>query len=597
MLDPTAQATIGALIDRHGRAGDRLVQILIDVQDELDWLSPEVITCVATELGLPRPRVEGTASFYSFFHTEPRGRFRVLFSDNIIDQMAGSRAYYEQMLDHFSCAPAKVSADGLVSIGLTSCTGMGDQGPAMLVNGRAIPRLSEERVERVCGLIAARTPLADWPDELFEIDTSIRRADALLGATITPGDGLKAAIALGSEAFLADLSLSNLRGRGGAGFTTAIKWKTARNALGSDKVVICNADEGEPGTFKDRVLLQAFAARVFEGMALAAYVVGAQQGFLYLRGEYRYLLAPLNETLADFRARNLLGSSILGAEGFDFDIDIHLGAGAYICGEESALIESLEGKPGKPRIRPPFPVTHGYLGRPTTVNNVETLCKAVEIAVGGGAAYRGTGTRQSTGTKILSISGDCERPGIYEYPFGVKIAQVLADCGASDPLAVVIGGASGICLSDNEFNRRISFEDVPTAGAFMVFGRNRDIVDVAVNFGHFFAHESCGFCTPCRVGTSLVADILDKIDAGHGTHYEINELRRLHHVLTTTSHCGLGQTAASALNHMLDKFRPAFNRRLKSLDYEPGFDLDLALSTARGIAGRDDSDAHLETEA
>lgn len=597
MTDQQLRSAVEAVLDRHGRHETALVQILIAVQDQLDWISPAAVTAIAEALGVPRPRVQATASFYSFFYTEPRGRYRVLFSDNIVDQMAGSRALYQRMLDRFGCEPERASGDGLVSIGLTSCTGMGDQGPAMLVNGRAIPRLTPERIDRICLLIAARTAVEDWPAELFEIDTNIRRADILLGLQIRPGGALKRAVASGVQGFLAEMDRSNLRGRGGAGFTTAVKWRAARNAAGIDKVIICNADEGEPGTFKDRVLLQAHAACVFEGMALAAFAVGAKQGFLYLRGEYRYLVTSLKRTLDSLRLQGLLGKSILGVAGFDFDIEIFLGAGAYVCGEETALIESLEGKPGKPRIRPPFPVTHGYLGRPTSVNNVETLCKAVEIALHGGDAYRGTGTRQSTGTKILSVSGDCARPGIYEYPFGVRIAQVLEDCGADDPLAVVIGGASGLCLSDNEFNRRIAFEDVPTAGAFMIFGRDRDVVDIAVNFAHFFAHESCGFCTPCRVGTALVADILDKIDRGHGTRYEINELRLLRQVVSTTSHCGLGQTSMTALGQMLEKFRPAFNRRLKSEEFEPGFDLDKALAISRRITGRDDEDAHLGAEA
>ena len=597
MRERGVKSVVEATLDCHSRQETALVQILIAVQEELDWICPEVITAIAEGLGVPRPHVQATASFYSFFYTVPRGRYRVLFSDNIIDQMAGSRVLYHRMLDRFGCAPDKVSRDGRVSIGLTSCTGMGDQGPAVLVNGRAIPRLTPERVDRICLLIATDAPVDDWPAELFEIDTNIRRPDVLLGLQIMPGDALKRAVASGVQGFLTEMDRSNLRGRGGAGFTTAVKWKAARNAAGSDKVIICNADEGEPGTFKDRVLLQSHAALVFEGMALAAFAVGAGQGFLYLRGEYRYLLPTLHRTLDSLRAQGLLGKSILGVAGFDFDVEIFLGAGAYVCGEETALIESLEGKPGKPRIRPPFPVTHGYLGRPTSVNNVETLCKAVEIALRGGDAYRGTGTRQSTGTKILSVSGDCARPGIYEYPFGVRIAQVLEDCGAEDPLAVVIGGASGMCLSDNEFSRRIAFEDVPTAGAFMVFGRDRDVVDIAVNFARFFAHESCGFCTPCRVGTALVADILDKIDRGHGTRYEINELRLLRQVVSTTSHCGLGQMSMTALGQMLEKFRPAFNRRLKSEDFEPGFDLDQALAISRRITGRDDEDAHLGAEA
>lgn len=588
---------ISEIIEANGRDPLRLVQILRQVQDRLDWLAPETLTAIAEGLKIPRPQVEASAKFYSFFYNCPRGKYRVLFSDNITDRMLGNQPLFHRMLARFGVSAGQVTPDGLVSIDLTSCTGLCDQGPAMLVNGHAIGTLDNARVDHIGHLIGAHVPVRDWPQEFFAIKANIHRKDVLLGFEMTPGTALGNALAMGVDPFIAEMEKSNLRGRGGAGFTTAVKWKAARNARGSGKVVICNADEGEPGTFKDRVLLEHYAARVFEGMALAAFVVGAEHGYLYLRGEYQYMLEHLEAVLAELRLKHILGTDILGQAGFNFDIEIHLGAGAYICGEETALIESLEGKPGKPRIRPPFPVVSGYLGRPTTVNNVETHCKAVEIALKGGDWYRGTGTRQSTGTKILSISGDCARPGIYEYPFGVRISQILADCGAGNPLAVQVGGASGMLLSDNEFSRRIAFEDVPTAGAFMIFGRDRDILDVAQNFAHFFAHESCGFCTPCRVGTSLLSDIIDKIHAGHGTHYEIGEIRKLDHLLRTTSHCGLGQTASLAISNMLEKFRPAFNRRLKSLDFEPGFDLDAALAPARRIVDRDDAAAHLETEA
>ncbi|MGE5466179.1 MAG: complex I 51 kDa subunit family protein, partial [Ignavibacteria bacterium] len=421
--------------------------------------------------------------------------------------------------------------------------------------------------------------------------------DILLGSIWTPGDGLRAAIERGPQGMLAELKRSNLRGRGGAGFTTGVKWEACRNAPGDARYVICNADEGEPGTFKDRVLLQSYSDRVFEGMVLAGYTIGAQKGFLYLRGEYRYLLPVLEARLERMRQTNLLGKDICGVKGFDFEIDIHLGAGAYICGEETALIESLEGKAGRPRIRPPFPVTCGYDGKPTVVNNVETLCKTLEVAVHGGAWYEGLGTKQSTGTKILSVSGDCERPGLYEYPFGVRVAQVLEDCGAKDTMAVQISGASGICLSDREFGRRIAFEDVPTAGAFMVFGKHRDMFEVARNFAHFFAHESCGFCTPCRVGTALARNLMDKIAAGRGTQYEMNELLRLHGVMRTSSHCGLGQAACNAIHDTMQKFRPSYDRRLQTIDFEPAFDLDAALAPTRELTGRDDADAHLGVEA
>jgi [NiFe] hydrogenase diaphorase moiety large subunit len=360
--------------------------------------------------------------------------------------------------------------------------------------------------------------------------------------------------------------------------------------------VVCNADEGEPGTFKDRVLLTRQADLVFEGMTLAGLAVGARQGFLYLRGEYRYLLEPLRATLARRREANLLGNNILGQAGFDFDIDIHLGAGAYVCGEESALIESLEGKRGIPRNRPPFPVSHGYLQRPTVVNNVETLCAAALAVHLGAEAYRRNGTPESTGTKLLSVSGDCARPGIYEYPFGVTVRQVLEDCGATDSLAVQVGGPSGVCIDEAEFDRRLAFEDIPTAGAFMVFDDGRDLFEVAHNFVHFFAHESCGFCTPCRVGTSMQSNLMDKIAKGYGTQADLVELAQLDKVMQLSAHCGLGHTACNPVLDTLKRFRPAYERRLASLGFRPAFDLDGALAAARLMTGRSDAGAHIRSE-
>ena len=375
---------------------------------------------------------------------------------------------------------------------------------------------------------------------------------------------------------------SNLRGRGGAGFTTSVKWESCRNAPGAERYIVCNADEGEPGTFKDRVLLTSLRragvrghgdrrlrGRRGAGTPLSARRIPASAGAA--RGEARGDAPRAACSARAFAAR----------KGFDFDIDIHLGAGAYICGEESALIESLEGKPGKPRIRPPFPVTVGYLGKPTVVNNVETLAQATEIALYGGRAFAGRGTRRSSGTKILSVSGDCARPGLYEYPFGVRVEQVLKDCGASDVAAVQVSGPSGVCLTPDEFRRHIAFEDVPTAGAFMVFGKDRDLFEVARNFAHFFAHESCGFCTPCRVGTALMRDALDKIADGRGSRYEINELMRLAELLRRTSHCGLGQTAGNPVRDTWAKFRPAYERRLIRGEFDPAVDLDAALAPGR----------------
>ncbi|RKT59316.1 NAD(P)-dependent nickel-iron dehydrogenase flavin-containing subunit [Azonexus fungiphilus] len=588
---------IEPILLRHRARPDRLVQILREVQEVADFISDETAAWLAERLRISYAQVKSTRDFYAFFYRENRGRYRILFSDNITDRMAGNQALFEHMLKRLRLEPGKVSDDGLVSVDYTSCTGMCDQGPAILVNNRTITRMTPRRVDEICDLVRGKVPLSQWPAEFFVVEDNIHRADMLLGTPHEPGKAVHAAIARGRDGMLGEMKLSNLRGRGGAGFTTAVKWDACRNANGDTRYIVCNADEGEPGTFKDRVLLQSYAGRVFEGMAIAAYVVGASQGFLYLRGEYLYLLPQLEAYLAGMRSAGLLGRSIGGVAGFDFDIEIHLGAGAYVCGEETALIESLEGKAGRPRVRPPFPVTSGYMGQPTVVNNVETLSKVTEIAIHGGAWYEAIGTKQSTGTKILSVSGDCERPGLYEYAFGVRIAQVLEDCGAQEAIAVQISGASGVCLSEREFGRRIAFEDVPTAGSFMIFGKQRDMFEVARNFSHFFAHESCGFCTPCRVGTSLLKNIMDKIADGRGTQYEMNELLRLQQVLKPGSHCGLGQTAGNAVADTVQKFRPAYERRLAETDFVPAFDLDAALARARELTGRDDAAAHLGEEA
>ncbi len=583
------------LLSRHGRDPHALVQILRELQESAGWLSRESLESIAGELGLTLAQVEGVAGFYRFLHTRPVGQYRVLFSDNITDRMLGAEALMADLCRRLAVEPGQPRADGLVSVSRTSCTGMGDQGPAVLINHRhVLTRLDGSRVAQMADLIQTRVPVSQWPAQWFRVDDNIRRADVLLGTPQQPGAAIAAALARGPQTMLDEIKRSNLRGRGGAGFATGIKWELCRDAPGSAHYVVCNADEGEPGTFKDRVLLSRHADAVFEGMSLAALVVGAQRGFVYLRGEYRYLLEDLHAVLQRRRAQHLLGASIQGHAGFDFDIDIHVGAGAYVCGEESSLIESLEGKRGTPRIRPPFTVEHGYLGQPTTVNNVETYCAASHIALGGSAWWAHIGTAKSTGTKIHSVSGDCERPGIYEYPYGTSIRRMLEDCGARDTQAVQVGGPSGVCISAFEFGRRIAFEDVPTAGAFMVFDRSRDMFEVAHNFAQFFAHESCGFCTPCRVGTTLVVKGMDKLAAGRGSRHDIDVLFELNTLMHAATHCGLGASACNPLRDTIVKFRPAYERRLKSLHFEPGFDLDAELSIARRMTGRDDPAAHLE---
>lgn len=582
----TLQAEIEGMLIRHNHRQDRLLQILRDVQDKMGFVGDDAVLAVAKGLGISGVQVRSTRDFYAFLYAHNRGAYRILFSDNITDRMAGNQPLFQQMLANFGLQAEQVSADGLVSVGLTSCTGMCDQGPAMLVNERAVTCLTPQRVEAICSLVKAAVPLDQWPADFFTVTDNIRRAGRLLGPSPELGTSIRAALVRGPEGMIKEVGLSRLRGRGGAGFPTSVKWDACRQAPGERRYVVCNADEGEPGTFKDRVLLQTYPGRVFEGMVIAAYAVGAEHGLMYLRAEYRYIRPALEKFLAGMRSHGLLGQNIGGIQGFDFDIEIHLGAGAYVCGEESALIESLEGKAGKPRIRPPFPVTCGYLGQPTVVNNVETFCAVSEIAVKGGGDYAGTGTPASSGTKVLSVCGDCERPGLYEYPFGVTIAQVLKDCGASNTQAVQIGGAAGICLSSDEFERHIAFEDVITAGSFMVFDRRRDMFEVAHNFAHFFRHESCGFCTPCRVGTALISAIMDKISMGRGTAHDLDELARLQEVTKTGSHCGLGQTAANPVSDTLHKFPSAYAQRLAAPGTTSTFDLDAALAGTRALQTR-----------
>lgn len=575
---------------------DQLLQYLYEIQYQHSCIPQQAVKLLADKLALTEAQVHGVIGFYSFLHDTPRGHYDILVSDSISDHMLGSRRLLDMLCNKLGVALATPRKDGRVTVDTTSCTGMCDQGPAMLVNGWALTRLDESRIASIAELIESNTAIEQWPADYFRVEDNIQRRDILLSDDSDDGAALKALVKDGADATLEQIEISGLRGRGGAGFKTAMKWRFCKQAEADQRYVVCNADEGEPGTFKDRVLLNSYADRVFEGMTLCAGIIGAAKGYLYLRGEYRYLRAQLEKVLQKRRKAGLLGHDILGADGFDFDIEIHMGAGAYICGEESSLIESLEGKRGIPRKRPPFPVTHGYLNKPTVVNNVETFMAAALIAVHGAAWFRAVGTEASSGTKLLSICGDCKRPGIYEYPFGVSIQDILQDCGADDCQAVQVAGAAGTTVPPEEFGRLIAFEDVGTGGSFMVFNQERNLIDMVQNFAHFFVHESCGFCTPCRVGGALLKDLVDKVQSGHAGRYDLGEMRDIGMLMRSTSHCGLGTTAANPVLDTLNKFPHIYETRLRHSSYEPAFDLDAALQEARDITGRDDAGSHIRTE-
>lgn len=595
----TVEQFVAESLTSHGRDPRHLLQNLIRVQHRFSHVPDAAVEALSAALDVTRTQVRAAIAFYAFLHERPRGDFEIRFSDNITDRMLGSPRLLRLLTERLGLAGLPgwgrdlIRDDGRVSVGLASCTGMCDQGPALLVNGQAVTKLTAQRIDRIADLVEDGIPLEHWPGELFRVADNIRRRGLLLSNRVTAGAALRRLLDQGAEAALVELERSGLRGRGGAGFTTALKWRFCREAPGRERYVVCNADEGEPGTFKDRVLLTDYTDLVLEGMTICAGVIGARRGFLYLRGEYRYLLPHLEAVLLRRRAEGLLGRAILGRNGFDFDIEIHLGAGAYICGEESALIESLEGKRGVTRKRPPFPVTSGFDDQPTVVNNVETFLAAARVVQWGGYWLRGEGTDQSAGSKILSVSGDCARPGIYEYPFGTPVHRVLEDCGAEHTQAVQISGAAGRTLAPEEFDRIIAFEDLPTAGSFMIFDHSRDLLDMVRNFAAFFAHESCGFCTPCRVGGALLRNLIEKVAAGQGSEYDLSEMRHIGAVMRQASYCGLGHTAPNHVLNTLDKFPSIYRRRLARASHTPSFDLDAALSEARTLTGRDDVGAHI----
>lgn len=381
-----------------------------------------------------------------------------------------------------------------------------------------------------------------------------KRTGEVLFSKYTPGSAIEKVITMSREDVLFEVRESKLKGRGGAGFPTATKWMLTAAAQAEKKYIICNADEGEPGTFKDRVLLLEYPELVFEGMVVAAYAIGAKYGIVYLRDEYSYMVKSLNDFLAGMKKEKLLGNSILGKEGFDFDIQIFLGAGAYVCGEETALIESLEGQRGEPRNRPPYPVNTGFKGFPTVVNNVETLASVAHIIVKGGEWFRTHGTDKSTGSKLFSVSGDCAKPGVYELPWGISIKELLKIVGAEKTKAVQVGGASGVCIPASQFNRKLSYEDAATGGSIIIFNESRNMLHVMKNFLEFFMEESCGQCTPCRIGNRILLEAANKLAKKDFTFAYLHSIKELCRTMQVASKCGLGQTSPNAFLSILENF-------------------------------------------
>jgi [NiFe] hydrogenase diaphorase moiety large subunit len=577
----------------------RLVDILLDIQKERGYLAQDDCSALAGLLKLSRAEVCETASFYHFF-THQEAKFKIYLNSSITAQIAGRDKVALALEQACKVSFGNTSDDGLFYLGDTSCIGMNDQEPAALINGMPFTQLTPYRVKELITDLRNGRSLEEAAYEAFGdgknahplvrsmVNNHIRKRGAVLKEDYQPFEIIKNKLNKRSpEEIITIVEGSNIRGRGGAGFPTGLKWKFGRLTKAKHRVLICNADEGEPGTFKDRVLLTEFPELVFEGMVIGAFATGADIGVLYLRHEYKYLLSYLNSILEDMRKAGYLGKNINGRSDFNFDIRIQLGAGAYVCGEESALIESMEGKRGEPRDKPPFPVEKGYLGYPTIVNNVETLASVVKIIKNGAAWFDSLGTSDSSGTKILSISGDCLFPGIYEVEWGTTINDVLDMAGAYDVQAIQVGGPSGMLMGKKGFNRTLSYSDLATGGSMIIFNNSRDILrDVVLNFMDFFIEESCGSCSTCRIMPVVLKDKLNKILNGHGVKQDIEDIASWGRLLKI-SRCGLGQTAGNPILTSLANFRHLYENLIQpDKTFDAGFDLEKAVVQSCNFVNR-----------
>jgi [NiFe] hydrogenase diaphorase moiety large subunit len=595
-MNDTATRTVRDICRDYGNDRHRMMDIALEVQRRYGQVSDAALEEIAVCTETHRVEVESTVSFYAFLSRRPQGQVIIRLCDDIIDRHQNAGAVETAFCDALGIAVGQTTADGRVSLERTACIGMCDQAPAALVNDVVLTYLSTDKARRVVEELKGHMDPSRLVGTLGDgnnghdlvhamVNNNIRRAGPVVLAPMESGRALEQALAMRPAEVIRSLKTARLRGRGGAGFPTGMKWEFTRATADPERVVICNADEGEPGTFKDRVILTEQPDLLFEGMAIGAYAIGAQTGILYLRAEYAYLRAYLEDVLRRRRDAGFLGLSICGCEGFDFDIRIQMGAGAYICGEETALISSCEGSRGDPKNRPPFPAQQGYLGHPTTVNNVETFCCVARILEKGPGFFAQLGSKGSAGTKLLSVAGDCKSPGVYEAPFGVSLRQVLDWAGAEDAAAVQVGGPSGMMVGPEEYDRKICYDDLATGGALTVFGPQRDLLEVVDAFMGFFVDESCGYCTPCRVGNALLLQAVQKVRAGKAEAVDLEYIEGLGHTVKTASRCGLGQTSPNPVLSTLANFTPLYRDRLVQSDEgrRPDFDLETAVGEAAAI--------------
>lgn len=581
-----------------------LVDVLWGIQKKKRFIGKDDIARIAKEFDISKVELEGIISFYHFFHTKNSGKYTIYLNCSAISKFHNYYEVKKSFEDELGIKIGNVTNDNMFGLFKTSCIGLSDQESSALINFYPFTNLTADKVRIIITKIKegySLESLCDFPKDNMQYKPKEDQKTVFF-KPYKMGEGLKKLKGLSPEDLIQLVENSKLSGRGGAFFPTGTKWKLCRNNPSNQKYIICNADEGEPGTFKDRVLLNAYPKLLIEGMAIAGYAVGATEGYIYLRAEYFYLKEKITHAIEAFNEARLLGKTILGIKGFDFKVYLFMGAGAYICGEETALIASMEGKRGEPTTKEYLPVEKGYMGKSTVVNNVETLCAVPRILEMGLKQYLSIGTKATPGTKLLSVSGDSEKPGVYEIEWGTKLKDFLKIIGAKDPNLILYNGFAGECLSPADFDRDISGENLlaehiqfdfkdpieyarkmggvglRSGGSFMVFDKSRDIIDLLKNITDFFVAESCGICIPCRTGNFLLSKKITKIMRGNGSKKDIEDIKEWSQIIKQSSRCGLGKTSTNCLLTAILKFPEVFEKYTQEdSDYNREFNIETAV--------------------
>ena len=581
-----------------------LMGILWDIQRKRRFISSDDMTKIAKEFKISRTELEGIITFYHFFHRTHAGNFTIYLNNSIVSKQSDFSSVKKAFEKELGISFGETTEDKMFGLFETSCIGLSDQETSALINFQPFTSLTPLRVKKIIGqLKMGTTPVEICSVPKNNIRYVPEKNKAVFMKPYVPGEALRKLKKMSPDELIKLVKKSKLAGRGGAFFPTGMKWEFCKKNASDQKYIICNADEGEPGTFKDRVLMNKFPGLMIEGMSMAAYAVGATKGYIYLRAEYFYLKDKIEAEIKKFRKKNLLGITIMGISGFDFDVEIHMGAGAYVCGEETALISSIEGRRGEPSTKEYFPVEKGLFGKPTIINNVETLCAVPRIVNMSLKKYLKIGTKATKGTKLLSVSGDCGKPGIYEIEWGMKMKKFLKLIEAENPKMILFNGYAGECLSSADFDREISGENLlaehvqfqwddpiqyarkmsaiglRSGGSFMVFNEDRDLIPVFENISDFFVAESCGICAPCRTGNFLLTKKLQKIALCHAEESDLDDIKQWSTIIKQSSRCGLGKTSTNCLLTGMLKFPDEFQKcLLAQSDFNKSFESENVVS-------------------